>query len=87
MLSVYGFITIITVIVVTALIRCIQHCYLLTTVSFDVLKAGSCKLEFCRRVNDGLGRLVSDAFSTGPSSKGTYEDHSVFTSLWGFLGN
>ena len=45
-------------------------------------EAGHCLFEFHRRVSDGLGRLASNAFSTGPSPRETQVDHSVFTSLW-----
>ena len=42
-------------------------------------------VELHRRVSDGLGRLVSGTFSAGPSPRGAWVDHSIFTSLWGVL--
>ena len=50
-----------------------------------MVEAGSCLVEFNARISDGLGRLVSDAFSAGPSSRGAWVDYSIFTSLWGVL--
>ena len=48
-------------------------------------EAGSCLFEFHGRVSDGLSGLVSNTFSTVPSLRGAWVDHSIFTSLWGSL--
>ena len=49
-------------------------------------EAGHCLFEFHRTLSDGLGGLASNAFFAGPSPRGTWVDHSVFTSLWRLIG-